>query len=285
MLYFQFHIGDWESGTRLMSPIEKGVYIELIVYYYSVERPITEDECKRIARGYANAEANALAYVLQNHFVREGDAYRHKKCDAVIAEFRDISQKRSRAARKSLEARRKAAQQDGDAASDVTNDSTSGTANAPASADATCLANEQLTISHKPKTNISTATPPVVPPHDEPELPMEAEAPKAEPKPDRAMVPFPSELPQQWLEDAKRVRTDIDPNAVFLKMKARFVSTTQRKTLGGWHKNWMTWIGREFPTNSAQRSGFAKSDKRFTVNQDEYYQNCMNPDGTVNYGI
>lgn len=134
--------------------------------------------------------------------------------------------------------------------------------------------------------DIST-TPPVVPPHDEPELPMEAEAPKAEPKPDRAMVPFPSELPTQWLEDAKRVRTDIDPNAVFLKMKARFVSTTQRKTLGGWHKNWMTWIGREFPTNSAQRSssGFAKSDKRFTVNQDEYYQNCMNPDGTVNYGI
>lgn len=148
--------------------------------------------------------------------------------------------------------------------------------------------NQKATSNQKPITNISTATPPVVPPHDfEPELPMEAEAPKAEPKPDRAMVPFPSELPQQWLEDAKRVRTDIDPNAVFLKMKARFVSTTQRKTLGGWHKNWMTWIGREFPTNSAQRSssGFAKSDKRFTVNQDEYYQNCMNPDGTVNYGI
>lgn len=151
MLYFQFHVGDWESGTRLMSPIEKGVYIELIVYYYSVERPITEGECKRIARGYANAEANALAYVLQNHFIREGDTYRHKKCDEVIAEFHDISQKRSRAARKSLEARRKRGKQTTDIALAPTSDGASARASAPASADATGVANGQLTISHKPE--------------------------------------------------------------------------------------------------------------------------------------
>lgn len=82
-----------------MTPIEKGVYIDLIMYYYSVERPITQDECNRIARGYANAEAEAMQYVLQHHFIKDGDCYRHRKCDEVLSSGSAISGKRSEAAR------------------------------------------------------------------------------------------------------------------------------------------------------------------------------------------
>ena len=72
MLYFPFHVGDWITGTKLMSAIEKGVYMDLLTYYYSVERPITEDECRRIARAYAGAEqvdsrCTADAMLTNNH--------------------------------------------------------------------------------------------------------------------------------------------------------------------------------------------------------------------------
>ena len=72
MLFFPFHIGDWITGTKLMSAVEKGVYIDLLTYYYSVERPITEDECRRIARAYAGAEqmqstCNTDAMLTNNH--------------------------------------------------------------------------------------------------------------------------------------------------------------------------------------------------------------------------
>lgn len=152
MLYFQFHIGDWESGTRLMTPLEKGIYLELLIFYYSVERPITEDECKRIARGYANAEASALAYVLQTHFKREGNAYRHKKCDAVISEFHEISAKRSSAARKSAEARRNKKGTVSATPAMVAYVDANAQANAHANEHASVDTNDQLTINRKPIT-------------------------------------------------------------------------------------------------------------------------------------
>lgn len=103
MLYFPFHVGDWITGTKLMSAVEKGVYIDLLTYYYSVERPITEDECRRIARAYAGAEQDAMQYVLQNHFAYVDGAYVHKKCEEIISQTlekqADISEKKRKAAR------------------------------------------------------------------------------------------------------------------------------------------------------------------------------------------
>lgn len=64
MNYVQFHVGDWDSSTRLLSPLEKGVYIDLLMLYYSVERPLMRSECERISRAYAPEEKAALEYVL-----------------------------------------------------------------------------------------------------------------------------------------------------------------------------------------------------------------------------
>ena len=147
MIFFQLHIGDWSTGTKLMSAVEKGVYIDLLVYYYSVERPITEDECKRIARAYASAEQDAMQYVLQNHFVFDGNAYRHEKCDEVIAQAKekqaDISEKRRNAA--------KARWNKGKSV--VNGSKNEGKQTTPAlQVQCKCNANEMLSINHKPLT-------------------------------------------------------------------------------------------------------------------------------------
>ena len=84
MNFVQFHIGDWDSSTRLLSPLEKGVYIDLLFLYYSLERPLMRSECERIARAYTNEEKAALEYVLNRFFSVEGDVYKQRRCDQEI---------------------------------------------------------------------------------------------------------------------------------------------------------------------------------------------------------
>lgn len=227
MIYVPFHVGDWQSGTRLMTPVEKGVYIDLIMYYYSVERPITEDECKRIARGYANAETEAMQYVLQHHFTKDGDCYRHKKCDEVLLSGSAISWERSKAARTRWEKERarrasQAATSKNDAGAD---------ANAYANAYANENSNAMLTSNHKPVT-ITT------------EEKVEKEAKKAKREP---TVSFPDSLPAEWRQAALAVRSDVTPERVFLKLRGRYAPTTAKKTMGNWRKIFLDWIGREYP--------------------------------------
>ena len=84
MNFVQFHIGDWDSSTRLLSPLEKGIYIDLIFLYYSLERPLMRSECDRIARAYTDEEKRALEYILERFFIVDGDVYRHLRCDKEI---------------------------------------------------------------------------------------------------------------------------------------------------------------------------------------------------------
>ena len=98
MNYVQFHVGDWDSSTRLLSPLEKGVYIDLLMLYYSVERPLMRSECERISRAYAPEEKAALEYVLDRFFHREGDVYAHRRCDEEIAKAAEKSEKAAKSA-------------------------------------------------------------------------------------------------------------------------------------------------------------------------------------------
>lgn len=98
MNYVQFHLGDWLAGTALLSPTERGVYMDLLVRYYKEERPIMQEECKRIARAYAPNEQEAMQYVLQTFFTLDADGYRHKRCDEEIAKAREVSEKRKKSA-------------------------------------------------------------------------------------------------------------------------------------------------------------------------------------------
>lgn len=98
MNYVQFHLGDWLAGTALLSPTERGVYMDLLVRYYKEERPIMQEECKRIARAYASHEQEAMQYVLQTFFVLTEEGYQHARCDEEIAKARDVSEKRKKSA-------------------------------------------------------------------------------------------------------------------------------------------------------------------------------------------
>lgn len=99
MIYINFHLGDWLAQTRLLSATERGVYLDLLTQYYANERPLTEEECKRIARAYAPAEQEAMQYVLQTLFTKDNGAYRNARADAAIAEVAAVSDKRKRAAK------------------------------------------------------------------------------------------------------------------------------------------------------------------------------------------
>lgn len=185
MLFFNFHIGDWMTGTRLMSATEKGLYMDLLTFYYSVERPITKDECRRIeqtnasaysfamqmdvhmdnqvqskcnANGYANVVHEAMQYILDNHFVEENGVYRHKRCDAVISENARVIEKRKKASKsrwdkakgekteKEKQSKCKANAKQMDMHVDMHMDN---------QVQCKCNANGMLTDNHKPLTNIN----------------------------------------------------------------------------------------------------------------------------------
>lgn len=99
MNYFMFHLGDWDTRTRVLSPTEKGVYIDLITLYYTLERPLMRSECERIARGYAQNERDAQEFVLDRFFEPEGDAYRNSRCDEEIARANEKTAKAAKSAR------------------------------------------------------------------------------------------------------------------------------------------------------------------------------------------
>lgn len=97
------------------------------------------------------------------------------------------------------------------------------------------------------------------------EAPTPAPVPTAakERTPRKPLVPYPADLPDEWAADARLARPDIDPKRVHEKLKARYMPTTQRKTLGNWKKIFMTWIGGEYARsndlNRGTRTGAAQS--------------------------
>lgn len=98
MVYIPWHIGDWVAETQLMSATERGVFVDLLIQYYTKGGPLTVDECRRIARAYAPAEQEAMQYVLQTCFTEEDGAYRRAKCDEEIAKVEGLSEKKKKAA-------------------------------------------------------------------------------------------------------------------------------------------------------------------------------------------
>lgn len=151
MMFVQWHIGDWVSRTSLLSATERGVYFDLLIRYYSVERPLMQDECTRIARAYDEHEQKALQYVLSEFFTLENGAFRHNRCEKEIAEFRVRSEKRSRAAKARWSKSGKGS--DGiheDSGTSIDHSSGYARASANAVADAEQMECQPLTVNRKP---------------------------------------------------------------------------------------------------------------------------------------
>lgn len=101
MVYVQWHISDWEAETRLLSPLEKGIYMELLMLYYSSETPLLRSKFDRITRRYTEEERAAFDYVLSEYFEEREDGFHQVRCDREIALCHEKSDK----ARKSIQAR------------------------------------------------------------------------------------------------------------------------------------------------------------------------------------
>ena len=270
MNYVQFHIGDWMSSTLLLSATERGVYMDLLCIYYSTERPLMRSQCDRIARAYAKEERDALEYVLQEYFVEENGYFYHRRCEQEIEACRDKSEK----ARLSAKARWQKGKQEVSAPKTAPqNNASQSERNADAMRShvrTQCDGNanqEPITNNHK-RVNLYVGRGGA---GGDPTLPPKASTsstpstPAKELKPRKPLVPYPETLPDEWAAAARQARPDIDPMRVHEKLKARYLPTTQRKTIGNWQKIFMDWIGREYARNSTNdlnhgtRTGAAKS--------------------------
>lgn len=101
MNYVQFHVGDWDSSTRLLSPLEKGIYIDLLMLYYSTEKPIIRSYFERITKVYTKEERKAFDFVISEFFEEREDGFHQRRCDEEIAKAKEKSMK----AKKSIQAR------------------------------------------------------------------------------------------------------------------------------------------------------------------------------------
>lgn len=89
MRYYAFHVGDYLSHTRHLSPLEDLAYRRLLDAYYLHEMPLTGTPAA-IARqiGLRDHEA-AVEAVLQEFFTADGTNWRMARCDAEIEKYRD----------------------------------------------------------------------------------------------------------------------------------------------------------------------------------------------------
>ena len=87
MKYYERHIGDYLKDTAHLSLLEHGVYGRLLDVYYTREAPIPASDVARLVGARSREERAALDVVLQEFFTRDGDAWRHARCDREISDF------------------------------------------------------------------------------------------------------------------------------------------------------------------------------------------------------
>ena len=263
MNYVQFHIGDWESGTRLLTPLEKGIYIDLLMLYYSTERPILRSYFDRITRGYTEDERKAFDYVVSQYFEEQDDGFHNARCDEEIAKAAEKSEK----ARKSIQARwNKAAKGPASSVSD------------------TCRKPDESTDAIR--TNNERNTDVLLTNNQEPITNKETERKKKEKRQAITHAFNLDLLPSEWADYAKQVRPDLDPQTVFADFVFYF---TQGRGAGelrsdkGWNQSWQGWVRRQKETRNAKPAG-STAHQQPEVFDEAYYEGSMNPDGTANWG-
>ena len=113
-------------------------------------------------------------------------------------------------------------------------------------------------------------------------------APKKKPKREnKPKVYFPETLPDDWRERAKVIRTDVDPQVVFMKLRARYAGTSTKKTIDQWAETFFDWLGREYARTNNGYPGKARNENAFRGPSWEPgpstdWRAGINPDFTIN---
>lgn len=91
MHFYPHHIGDFQRDTASLSDSDTMAYLRLIWMYYDTEQPLPADAKKLAFKIGANPDS--VQMILDTFFIKEQDFYRHKRCDKVLNEIYDKSEK------------------------------------------------------------------------------------------------------------------------------------------------------------------------------------------------
>jgi uncharacterized protein YdaU (DUF1376 family) len=98
---YPHHIGDFIRDTARLSDSQCMAYLRLIWVYYQDEKPLSSD-CKKLAF-QIGACPEDTQLILEHFFDFDGNAYRHKRCDAEIEAYRERQKHGRNAAQKRWE--------------------------------------------------------------------------------------------------------------------------------------------------------------------------------------
>jgi hypothetical protein len=99
MHYYQFNIGDYQSHTAHLEPIEDLTYRRLLDWYYLHETPIPHDLIEISRQIRMRSHSDCIASVLQEYFERTENGWVHHRANKEIAKTGDKSKKASKSAR------------------------------------------------------------------------------------------------------------------------------------------------------------------------------------------
>lgn len=93
MNYYERHIGDYLKDTAHLSLLEHGLYCRLLDVYYTREGPIPEAQAARLIGVRSKDEREALANVVREFFVLDGNDLRNSRCDREISRYNEKRRK------------------------------------------------------------------------------------------------------------------------------------------------------------------------------------------------
>lgn len=106
MNYYPFHIGDFNNATRHLDRIERSIYRDLIDLYYDKESPLPA-EVSQIARLICATDClTSVEQVLNEFFYLTDLGWVNDRCEQTLTEYKELSEKRSKAGKASAKARR-----------------------------------------------------------------------------------------------------------------------------------------------------------------------------------
>lgn len=95
MNYYSHHIGDFNSGTKNFTRLERWIYRDMLELYYDSEKPLPGDFdilCDELGIS-GNEEQAAVSRILRRKFDLVDGEYQHLRCEAEICAYQRAAEK------------------------------------------------------------------------------------------------------------------------------------------------------------------------------------------------
>ena len=99
MYYYQFNIGDYQSHTGHLEPLEDLAYRRMLDWCYLHERPLPDDSDHIAKLIRMRSRSDCIASVLQEFFIRSSDGWWQERIGREISKAGDKSAKASASAK------------------------------------------------------------------------------------------------------------------------------------------------------------------------------------------